>query len=175
MSKSSLLLSAAAALGSPALAHSHSHGDRACGFKDRTVAEVAAETRATEEALQRRYGGARGAGGNVVASTGGTINVYFHEIRNSDGDGVVTDTMIQDQIDVLNDAYEAGGWTFVLKEKNVTVNDDWYEMSYGESSELEAKRTLRKGTGADLNFYTADLQDGLLGWATFPNVSEMLY
>ena len=134
------------------------------------VEQVAAETRATEDALQRRYGGARGAGGDVVSTTGGTINVYFHEIRNSMGDGTLTDTMIQDQIDVLNDAYEDGGWTFVLKETDVTVNDEWYEMTYGESSELDAKRALRKGTGADLNFYTASTQDSYLGWTSFPVV-----
>ena len=86
------------------------------------------------------------------------------------GDGTLTDTMIQDQIDVLNDAYEDGGWTFVLKETDVTVNDEWYEMTYGESSELDAKRALRKGTGADLNFYTASTQDSYLGWTSFPVV-----
>ena len=38
-----------------------------------------------------------------------------------------------------------------------------------ENSEGAAKRALRRGTGEDLNFYTAALADNLLGWATFPS------
>ena len=100
--------------------------------------------------------------------------MYVHEIQNTDGEGVVSETMLNDQIDVLNDAYADGGWTFEVVEWDVTVNNDWYSMVYGGSSEINAKKALRKGTGADLNLYTADIQGGLLGWATFPSVSKLL-
>ncbi len=96
-------------------------------------------------------------------ATGGTIKVYFHVITNTDGDGYVSESTINEQIDILTDAY-APAWEFVLKSIDYTENNDWYTVGYGTTEEIEMKESLRSGTSADLNFYTANIGDGLLGW-----------
>jgi hypothetical protein len=159
-----LLLQCAVAAASASV---HDHDHRTCGVRDRTTEEVDRENRLRENTLQRKST-ERGRSISSVA-VGGIINVYIHIIEKTGTSGEVTDAMISAQLDVLNAAYAQGNWTFVLVEKDVTINDDWYEMTYGTASELDAKYALRKGTASDLNFYTADLQGGLLGWATFPD------
>jgi len=98
-----------------------------------------------------------------------TINVYFHVIKSSSGGGAVSTTQINDQITVLNNAYASAGYSFVLAGTDTTVNDSWYGMAYGSTTETAAKTALRQGTADDLNLYTANLGGGLLGWATFPS------
>ena len=102
-------------------------------------------------------------------ATGGVINVYFHVITNTAGQGALTSSDISGQMKVLNDAYAGTGWQFVLAGTDVTVNDAWYSMSYGSTAESAAKTALRVGGAGALNIYTAGIGGGLLGWATFPN------
>jgi hypothetical protein len=108
------------------------------------------------------------------------INVYFHVIRKGTGvaNGDVTDKMIADQIKVLNAAYAGKsasgaantGLSFVLAGTDRTTNASWFNgITDGTSAESQMKNALRKGGARDLNIYTADLGDGLLGWATFPS------
>lgn len=103
--------------------------------------------------------------------TSGTVNVYFHVIRKGTGiaNGDVPDSQIQDQIDILNAAYAPTGWQFNLMSTDRTTNATWYTMTPGTTAETQAKNALRKGTAQDLNFYTANPGQGLLGWATFPS------
>jgi len=103
--------------------------------------------------------------------TGGTINVYFHVIRSgtSVSQGNISSTMIQDQMNVLNNAYAGTGWTFQLMQTNRTTNPTWFNMKYGSLAERDAKTALRMGTAKDLNIYTANIGGGLLGWANFPS------
>jgi hypothetical protein len=127
------------------------------------------EAERREEAF-RQAQGARGAlAGADVA--GGVINVYVHVIRGGPGlaNGDVPDQMIQDQIVVLNDAYEAWGWSFNLVAIDRRKNVNWYTMAPGTTAEKKAKRALRQGTAVDLNIYTANPGGGLLGWSTFPS------
>jgi pregnancy-associated plasma protein-A len=111
---------------------------------------------------------ARGVG---AEATGGTINVYFHVINNGSGsaNGNISDAQIADQIEVLNDAYAAEGWSFNLVGVDRTTNATWYTLGPGTSAERSAKRALRQGTADDLNLYSANPGGGLLGWATFPS------
>jgi hypothetical protein len=108
---------------------------------------------------------------NIAAVTGGTINVYVHVIRRGSGisNGDVSDAMITDQIRVLNNAYAPWGWQFNLVSIDRTTNAGWFTMGYGSTAERDAKAALRQGTADDLNLYTANLDGGLLGWATFPS------
>lgn len=102
---------------------------------------------------------------------GGVIRVYFHVISQGVGiaNGDEPDSMIADQIAVLNAAYAPYGWSFILVSTDRTRNANWYKMIYGSLQEREAKTALRLGSADDLNIYTARLSQGLLGWATFPS------
>lgn len=142
--------------------HEHDHSDpyHRCGVKDLTEEEFFA---AEQDRMEKLKGVDK-----LHYTSGGTINVYLHVITNTKGQGALTDDQITDQIAVLNAAYATGNWKFVLKSKDVTANDSWYTMSPGTRAETQAKTALRKGGAADLNLYTANIGDGLLGWATFP-------
>jgi len=109
-----------------------------------------------------------------------TVEVYVHVITDgaNGSDGHEWDAAILDQIDVLNAAYKDGGdgeglvdtrFDFHLAGVDHTVNAAWYTMGHGSAEERQAKTALRIGGVADLNLYVANLGDGLLGWATFPD------
>lgn len=97
-----------------------------------------------------------------------TVPVYFHVI--TDGtNGKVTRTQIDEQIRVLNAAYTSAGFRFALAAVDTTNNPSWYRgLDYGSRAERQMKMSLRRGTMGALNLYTAQLDSGLLGWATFP-------
>jgi hypothetical protein len=107
--------------------------------------------------------------GGASLTPGATINVYWHTITSTSGQGAVSSQQINQQLNVLNAAYAPYGYTFVLAGTNVTANNTWYNLDYGSTVERNMKSTLRQGTADDLNIYTANLGDDLLGWATFPN------
>ncbi|SES09155.1 Pregnancy-associated plasma protein-A [Pedococcus cremeus] len=140
---------------------------------------TAAQTRAMEADLSRALaakgytkapnGEARkpGGGGAFAAAT---VKVYWHVI--TDGtNGKLTSSDISGQLNVLNSAYSSSGFSFALAGTDTTTNSQWYNLRNGSKQERDMKRTLRKGTMADLNIYSANLQGGLLGWATFPKSS----
>ena len=109
----------------------------------------------------------------AVSAEGETtvINVYFHVINRGSGvsNGDITTAMINSQMNVLNGAYAAEGYTFNLVSVDRTNNASWYTAGYGSSSETQMKNALRQGTADDLNIYTNNMGGGLLGWATFPS------
>lgn len=103
------------------------------------------------------------------------VNVYFHVITSTTGQGNVTDAQIANQILVLNQAFggTTGGantiYRFVLVSTDRTANNTWFATADGTAAERQMKTALRKGGAADLNFYTNNAGGGsLLGWATFP-------
>ena len=95
------------------------------------------------------------------------VNVYVHVIMSSSGLGDISDSMIQSQLDVLNQDFNILKFQFVIRSIDRTLNDQWYTMGYGSSAESNAKSALHYGTAADLNVYFANI-GGYLGWATFP-------
>ncbi|MBS1721583.1 MAG: zinc metalloprotease [Armatimonadetes bacterium] len=106
-----------------------------------------------------------------IAVTGGTIPVYWHVIRNGTGisNGDIPDSQIQSQINVLNAAYAPWGWQFQLVATDRTTNASWYTVTPGSTAETQMKNALRRGTADDLNIYSANIGQGLLGWSTFPS------
>jgi hypothetical protein len=100
---------------------------------------------------------------------GAYVPVYLHVITSATGQGRPTQSQIDNQIAVLNQANIASGFSFTLVSTDVTANDSWYTMSPGSQEELQAKQALRQGGATALNMYTANPGGGLLGWATFPS------
>lgn len=96
------------------------------------------------------------------------INVYWHTITSSGGTGALTNSVINSQINVLNEAYSSAGYTFFLKTIDTTKNNNWFTCDYGSTAETQMKTKLRKGLAKDLNIYTIANSEGILGWATFP-------
>jgi len=104
------------------------------------------------------------------------VPVWFHIISAGPGfeNGEVPDTMIREQVRVLNQAYggRTGGaetaFAFDLEGVTRTQNAEWFSMGIQSQAERRAKEALRQGGPETLNIYTTD-GGGYLGWATFPN------
>ncbi|MFY0577857.1 hypothetical protein ACN28S_29215 [Cystobacter fuscus] len=122
----------------------------------------AEEKQSVEQALAGRVRAQARAAGSV------NIKVYWHVINNgtSASQGNVSDADIASQISVLNAAYKTTPFTFTLASTDRTTNSSWYTCS-GGACEKKMKAALRKGTAADLNIYSNNMGQGLLGWATF--------
>ncbi len=142
-----------------------SKSDRLCGT-DHNPERIAA---AEEDFLMRR-GEMEKNGDNTENVTGGVINVYFHVINQgtSVSNGNITDQMITDQMNVLNNAFAGWGWSFNRIVTTRTTNANWYNGCYG-SYETAMKTALRQGSADDLNIYSCNPSNGILGYATFPS------
>ncbi|MFQ5644835.1 MAG: zinc metalloprotease [Thiogranum sp.] len=97
-----------------------------------------------------------------------SIPVAFHVITGSSGAGDVPVSLLNAQIDVLNLAYAAHGFSFSLASVDVTANDEWYTAVPDSFAEVQMKGALAIDPAHTLNVYTASPGGGLLGWATFP-------
>ena len=103
----------------------------------------------------------------------GSVNipVYAHIINKGTGisNGDIPDSMVADQIAVLNAAYANTPFRFTLALTTRTTNSTWYTAGPDTAAEAAMKTALRRGTADDLNMYISSPGGGLLGWATFPN------
>jgi uncharacterized protein YmfQ (DUF2313 family) len=126
---------------------------------------------AMEQDFADRQSQMRASGGDTSSVTGGVINVYFHVIRKGTGvtNGDITATMINNQINVLNSAYGSWGWQFNLVTVTRTTNSTWFNGCYSSGTESKMKSALRQGTADDLNIYSCNPSQGILGYATFPS------
>lgn len=119
-------------------------------------------------AIEDEVRAAMKSGVRISQATATTIKVYFHVITNGSA-GDLTQSQIDAQMRVLNEAYANTGYQFALTSVDRTNNASWYAVTPGTTAESSMKSTLRKGTAQDLNIYTANIGGGLLGWATFPS------
>jgi hypothetical protein len=121
----------------------------------------AANVAAMEKDFQNRVGKLK----TKRAAASITVRVHFQVVYGSAGN--VSDSTLQQQLTVLNNAYAGSGVTFTLSEIKRTQNAAWF--SDPEGYERQMKSSLHAGNAQDLNIYTADLGSSLLGWATFPS------
>ncbi|KAI0332454.1 metalloprotease [Cubamyces sp. BRFM 1775] len=104
-----------------------------------------------------------------------SVNLYWHVVSQDttlEG-GNIPDSMIADQISVLNEDYAPSGIQFVLQGTTRTTNWYWFnEAGPNSDAQNQMKQQLRQGGAADFNVYTVGFTDsaflGLLGYSTFP-------
>lgn len=93
------------------------------------------------------------------------VQVAWHVIHASNGAGNISNDMIVDQLDVLNDAYAPYDIFFTLVSVDYTMNDNWYnDMNQYESA---YKQQLNIDPVHHLNIYSGNMP-GLLGWSYLP-------
>jgi pregnancy-associated plasma protein-A len=131
-----------------------------CGAPEQSEASVAAVQAQIDEYVATM-------GLEEVASGTVDIGVAFHVITNGT-DGDVPDSQIDAQIDVLNQAYANTAFQFYKASVDRTNNSSWYTVTPGSPAESQMKKALVIDPPHRLNFYTANLGNDLLGWATFP-------
>jgi hypothetical protein len=110
----------------------------------------------------------RATAGDVVETGPISVPVRFHVIHDGT-DGNLPDSQLDDQIDVLNQCYSPHQITFKRVDTDRTDNATWFKMTMSSAAEREAKRALGRQQDRTLNFYSARIGAGLLGWATFPS------
>lgn len=104
----------------------------------------------------------------ILADESKTVQVVWHVIH-AGRSGNLTDTMIADQIQTLNEDYKSYGFAFKLNQTNRVDNTRWFNNITPEGNlQTQMKRSLRKGDEATLNLYSVDFGNGLLGYASFP-------
>ena len=99
------------------------------------------------------------------------IDIPIHFVHITDGElGRISVDQRIEQVNILNTAFNNMGIYFSYDEQEVIYADNaqWYRMDHGSYEEREAKTQLQKSPQTHLNFYTAGISGGLLGWATFP-------
>ena len=98
------------------------------------------------------------------------IDIAVRFVHILDGDtGRVSDAQRNEQIAVLNSAYELAGVSFKNIENDVTEIDNaaWFNAGPQTAEEIEMKSSTVESPGRQLNFITSSA-GGLLGWASFP-------
>ncbi|KAK1574777.1 extracellular metalloprotease [Colletotrichum navitas] len=147
------LLVSALAAASAALAQ------RSCGTPSPTEEQTEVAQR-----LQFNEENARVAG-NATRLAPITVNVYWHVIATSSSvsGGYLSQATLDKQLDVLNEAYAPHDIQFAQAGADWTINSNWAS----DRAELTMKRSLRKGTYADLNVYFVP-GTPYLGYAYFP-------
>jgi hypothetical protein len=149
-------------------AGSAAKGGRGADTREISVAEQKAIEARTAQRLKEKA--ARGVAVPQGALAAASIPVYVHVMRDSAGNGDVTDTQITDQIAVLNKTYAGQessqasntGFTFTLAGVDRFNNTNWHK---DKQTSTYRKQTRQGGANA-LNIWLVDF--AYLGIATFP-------
>ncbi|KAL0953449.1 hypothetical protein HGRIS_004682 [Hohenbuehelia grisea] len=104
------------------------------------------------------------------------IQIYYHVVSNSRGQGAIPDNVLGQQLNVLNRIYNNYGVYFQVAQTKRYTRDDWYSninIDFLTQAEVDMKSNRIGGADA-LNIYfvgsirDANGQTGTLGFATFP-------
>ncbi|MFN2375091.1 MAG: zinc metalloprotease [Candidatus Binatia bacterium] len=136
---------------------------------------------ATDEAnkgLARRppsAGGAAALQGSEAVGGVRDIPVAFHviySVKRGRELGNVSLARIEDQIEVLNDAYAGRGFSFHLAGVTRTQNNQWFTGCYNSSTEADFKQALAVDPATTLNLYSCQLAQNILGYAYYPDTFD---
>nr|WP_239647122.1 zinc metalloprotease [Nocardiopsis salina] len=129
-----------------------------------------------QQKLEEELGSVRG----PQMAPSSPIPVVVHVISAEDGEGDVSQERVEQQIQVLNDAFEGSfasgdeatdtGFRFELADTTRHTNDEWFQDFSSDRDSIRAE--LHQGGPETLNVYTADLGSGVLGFSTFPQDIE---
>jgi hypothetical protein len=98
-----------------------------------------------------------------------TVPVRWHVIYNpSTGEGNISDAMINDQIQVLNAAYQGTGFSFTLAGVDRTGNKRYFTGCYG-GAERAMKQALAIDVPNNLNVYSCKPGQNILGYSYLPS------
>jgi len=111
---------------------------------------------------------ARANGMDAAAVTRVEIPVHFHVIHDGET-GALSDQELDAQLNVLNDSFKPHDVVFTRASVDRTDDSVWFRMTMDSAAERKAKTELGREQHRALNFYTAGIGAGLLGWATFPS------
>ncbi|SPC65488.1 related to metalloprotease [Ustilago sp. UG-2017b] len=104
----------------------------------------------------------------ILAEESKTVEVVWHVIHAGRA-GNLSDAMIADQIQTLNEDYKSYGFQFNLSNTNRVDNASWFRNINPDGNlQTQMKRSLRKGGEGTLNLYSVDFGIDLLGYASFP-------
>ncbi len=145
------------------------HGCAGSGLATETGRAAAALLCATPDvsASQRAFIDTKVAMGPAQAPAA-VINVHFHVINTgiSEAQGDVPQPWIDDQIDELNNALGARGYSFALATVTRTTNPSWFNATEGSPEEAEMKQALHQGSAIDLNIYS--IGGTVRGYSSYP-------
>jgi hypothetical protein len=135
---------------------------RRCAAPDLSP-ELRSEAEAAIADFQRLFGD------TASATTAWSIPVRFHVVYNpSNNEGNISNTMINNQISVLNSAFQGTGFSFTLAGVTRTGNKKWFTGCYSSGTERQMKQSLAVDPANNLNIYSCKPSGGILGYAYLP-------
>ena len=99
-----------------------------------------------------------------------TIQVYVHVVHDGNT-GNVSQTAIDDQMDVLNAAFKKRGFQFELAGVTRTDKRNWFRKCDRQAPYRKMTRRLAEDTTRNLNIYVCRPGGGILGFAYLPGSS----
>jgi hypothetical protein len=103
---------------------------------------------------------------NKMRAVNYQIPVTFHILRATNGDGDLSDAMLDEYINHLNNDFLGSSFSFYNNGINRVNKSAWHFCN--ADTYFEAAKNLRVGGTADMNVYFCDIQNGAGGWAYFP-------
>nr|WP_018348081.1 zinc metalloprotease [Longispora albida] len=135
---------------------------------------LTADQRRAHEKETAQLLSAKGVQSSGLTATAVTVPVVVHVISKDTtrAGGNMPQSMITDQINVLNRDFAAHGFQFTLTKTTRTVNRKWYDMDRS-GAEASAKKALHEGGMNTLNLYVTGLGTNL-GYAYLPDTAPSL-
>lgn len=138
-----------------------------CGTRQPDAAQQARDDEVVKKWKEKN----KAKNGNRELQQARAVDVVIHLVHpegNRNANDVIRNNNAQEQVDVLQAAYE-GAFSFTLVSVLEWENSAWWGIGSNSAEERDMKSKTREGDCSTLNLWYTDLIGGLLGWATFPS------